>query len=281
MVVRDDGQFWGSVSGGCVEAAVVEAALTSLDAGRAQCLQFGPADGSPFQVGLSCGGHLEVYVEPCSETDMARDESVRLLRNRTAHVWVCRLSEEPYHEVRHLTQGDVNRPDLASDQTGRWFIEYRAPADRALVFGAGHIGRALVAFLRPLGFETVLIDPRASFLTAEGQDDGATFVGWPEDAFAKWGLDAQTYVAALSHDPKIDEPVVLAALQSDASYVGALGGAKTQAGRREALRSAGLTEEHIARLHGPIGLDIGAETAEEIALSIAAEMVHVRRAGSQ
>jgi xanthine dehydrogenase accessory factor len=161
-----------------------------------------------------------------------------------------------------------------------WFLHVFAPRPRLVIVGAVHIARALIGFARQVGFETIVIDPRTAF-TQEARFDpqpDAMVAKWPQEAFESVALGPDSYVVALTHDPKIDDDALAIVLRSDAAYVGALGSRTTQGKRRAALLERGLTDGQIDRIHGPIGLDIGAENPEEIALAIIAEVVKVRRA---
>ena len=157
------------------------------------------------------------------------------------------------------------------------FINMFAPTTRLVVIGAVHVAQALAPMARALGYDVVIVDPRAAFATEERLGDVRIVRDWPDEALPALGLDAATAVVVLSHDAKIDDPALISALASNAFYVGALGSRKTHAGRIERLKQAGLTDADLARIHAPIGLDIGAQGAAEIALSILAEIVAIQR----
>ena len=160
---------------------------------------------------------------------------------------------------------------------GEVFINMFAPTTRLVVIGAVHVAQALAPMARALGYDVVIVDPRAAFATQERLGDVRIVRDWPDEALPALGLDEATAVVVLSHDAKIDDPALIAALASNAFYVGALGSRKTHAGRIERLKQAGLTDADLARIHAPIGLDIGALGAAEIALSILAEIVAIQR----
>jgi xanthine dehydrogenase accessory factor len=157
------------------------------------------------------------------------------------------------------------------------FLETFPRRPTLLIFGGVHIATALARLAKPLGFRTVIADGREAFLTRDRFPDADELIlGWPEEVFRRAGIDAATCICLLTHDPKFDEPAIRIALRSPACYVGAIGSRKTQKLRRDQLREAGFTEEEIARLRGPIGLDLGGRAPEEIALSILAEITAVR-----
>lgn len=161
------------------------------------------------------------------------------------------------------------------------FLEVFPRSPRLVIFGGVHIAVALVPLARALGYRTIVADGRPAFLTRERFPDAdALILAWPEEAFERIGLDASCYVCVLSHDPKFDEPALQIALRSRARYIGAIGSRKTQASRRERLREAGFSEEEIARVHGPIGLELGGRGPAETALAILAEMTAVRYGGA-
>ena len=160
------------------------------------------------------------------------------------------------------------------------FLEVFARPRRLVIFGGVHIAAALVPMARVAGYRTIVADGRAAFLTrARFPDADELILAWPDEAFARIGIDAGTCVAVLTHDPKFDDPALLIALRSPAAYVGAIGSKQTQASRRERLRAAGLTDSELGRLHGPIGLDLGGRSPAETALAILAEMTAARYDG--
>jgi xanthine dehydrogenase accessory factor len=163
---------------------------------------------------------------------------------------------------------------------GEFFIHVYNPRLRIVIIGAVHISQALIPIAKAAGYDIVVVDPRGAFATAERFPDIKLHTEWPDEVIAKIGLDAQTAVLALTHDPKIDDPALAAALKSKAFYVGALGSKRTQSKRFERLKTAGFDDAQIARIRGPIGLDIGAKGPVEIAVAIMAEITRVLRLGS-
>lgn len=306
MALTAGGEIAGSVSGGCVEGAVVEAGRQTLNSGRPQLLHFGVADETAWEVGLACGGSIEVFVEPL---DAALYDRLRaaLLDDRPSvaatvvrgpsqylgHKLVLYDDGSAFGALGEPLDGAAIPAARAALETGESrrlilglpgtaesvevFIEVSLPSPTLIIIGGVHIAIALTAIARALGYRTVVVDPRRAFGSATRFPHADQLIQkWPDEALAQIGLTRSTAVVMLTHDPKLDDPALKIALPSPAFYVGALGSRTTQAKRRRRLLDAGLTEAHLARLHGPIGLDLGARTPEEIALAVMAEIVAVR-----
>jgi xanthine dehydrogenase accessory factor len=297
MAIASDGQFAGSVSGGCVEGAVIEAAGELLRGGRPTTLAYGVSSESAWEVGLPCGGKIEIFLAELSRPLLERLLAAR--RQRTPLACLTDLDrgvQEVWHpgaaaegaaseilsgapgvlagvsEAFHTEQSQV-----LEVEGRRVFVHLLAPPLRLVVVGAVHLAQVLAQFNQAFGFELVVVDPRTAFATPE-RFPGATLLhDWPDVALEKLAPDRRTAVVVLSHDAKLDEPALLAALRSDCFYLGALGSQRTQEVRRRRLLQEGISEAALARLHGPIGLNIGALTTPEIAVSILAELIAVRR----
>ena len=289
LVVDEDMRFQGSVSGGCVESAVIFDATDAMRDGTCRLLSFGVTDESAFDVGLACGGEIEVLVEPIGVGQgPSVDQLQALIKARAARkpvVWEVNTS----NWERRLLPRDPGDSDLQerfrTDKSARDGDVFRAvhnPPLRLAIVGAVHIAQPLVQMARMVGYDVVLIDPRDSF-ASDTRFPGEVFLeGWPDEALAGFGLDARTAVVTLSHDPKIDTPALEAALASEVFYIGALGSKRTHAKRIAALQDQGLAADVIARIDGPVGADIGAMSPSEIAVSIMAEMTErLRRPGSR
>lgn len=189
------------------------------------------------------------------------------------------LDELAVPEARRLLDDErsLTQPYITDEGEFELFFESFPPPPTLLIFGAVHVAQALATFGKQLGFRVVVTDARAKLLTAERFPTADELIqGWPEDAIAQTPIDRNTYVAILTHDPKFDEPALMGTLATDARYIGAVGSRKTSADRRVRLTEAGATEEQLARIRGPIGLNIGASTPEEMAISILAEIIAVR-----
>jgi len=300
MALTPDGKITGSVSGGCVEGMVYEAGVDVLKSRRPQLLHFGVADETAWEVGLACGGSIDIFVKPLDEEIFRALHSVLVEESQAVLVTIVHGPDELMGREMLVEQNGTVTGSLASDldeqalaaaqetlaegesrrvmlEDVEVFIETILPPPTLIAVGGVHITIALVALAKTLGYRTVVIDPRSAFGNAERFPKVDRLIQrWPEDAFQEIPLTRSTAVAMLTHDPKLDDPALKIALPSPAFYVGALGSKTTQAKRRQRLLEDGMTEEHLNRLHGPIGLKIGAGTPEEIALSIMAEVVAAR-----
>jgi xanthine dehydrogenase accessory factor len=295
MAVTADGGIAGSVSGGCVENAVVEAARKTIATGVPQRLKFGIADDTAWGVGLACGGSIEVFVErlPADLFPSLRD-ALRAERPAAVATVVAGTSDRLGRKVAAFSDGrvvgdlggaaaDAARAGLAGGSSRRVqsdgeeiFVDVLAPSHKLVIVGGVHIALSLVTLAKALGYRTIVVDPREAFGNAERFPHADQVVNaWPDRGLAEAGVHAGTAVAVLTHDPKLDDPAILAALRSPAFYVGALGSRRTQEKRRRRLLEAGAAEEELARLHGPIGLPLGGRSPEEIAMAIMAEVVAV------
>ena len=302
MAVSAAGEMTGSVSGGCVEGAVVQEALACLAAGQPKLLTYGIADELAQSVGLACGGVIEVFVTPVTADAspyLHFEQAVRAGRLAA----LATVLTGPTVGAQFLLLPDGERAGALGDpgldaavserapalfatlQSERLtvataagpvelFIDVPPPPPRLWIVGAVHIAAALVTFAKALGFRTIVIDPRTAFATpARFSHADELIVRWPQEVLTAANLDAAACVVVLTHDAKIDNPALAAALQSPARYIGALGARKTHAARIAALHELGLDAAQLARIHAPIGLDIGARRPEEIALAIMAEIV--------
>ncbi|MCR9147040.1 MAG: XdhC family protein [Rhodobacteraceae bacterium] len=281
LAVSGAGEIEGSVSGGCVEGAVVAEALDAIEDGKPVMLEYGVSDGDAFAVGLACGGTIRVLVEPVGSVlpeDLLQDLVIaREGRVPVAYVTgmtTARRLERDGHADRFRMDRSGFEPD------GKTFVGIHNPPLRLLVVGAVHIAQALLPMARIAGFDPLLIDPRESF-GSEARFPGETILhDWPDEGVRAFGLDTRTALVLLTHDPKLDDPALEQALASDCFYIGALGSTRTHAKRVERLTQAGFSEDQIARIHGPVGLDIGAASPAEIAVAILAEILRVLRRGA-
>jgi len=262
MLVHGDGRFEGSVSGGCVEGDILDTASQVIAGAPFQVKTYGVADDSAWEVGLPCGGQISVMVQPVSAEGFDPE-----LFDRIAE---ARDSGQGLTVTTDLATG---HSDLRPVETGEVFANRYAPPRRLLIVGAVQIAQSLAALAATLGIEVVVIDPRGRFLTEERFPNVTLDDRWPDEAVEAYRPGPSTAVVTLSHDTKIDDPALIAALSTNAAYVGALGSRKSHAARRERMAAAGLSAAQIDRIDGPVGIDIGAIGPAEIALSIAAAMV--------
>ncbi|MEL6477337.1 MAG: XdhC/CoxI family protein [Pseudomonadota bacterium] len=281
LVISGEAEMMGSVSGGCVEGAVVVEALEVLDEGQPRILDYGVSDEDAFAVGLACGGTIRVLVEPIG-TGQGLPEAL------LAELVAARAAREAVALETLLDSGQhrMIRPDgadeaiammFAADRSGfaepGRFIAVHNPPLRLAVIGAVHIAQPLSQMARAMGLDATIIDPRAAFGSAERFPGERLVEDWPDAALTAHGLDARTAVVTLTHDPKLDDPALQVALASPAFYIGALGSTRTHAKRVSRLTEAGFSAEQIARIDAPIGLDIGAKSPAEIAVAVLAELV--------
>ncbi|WP_299842908.1 XdhC family protein [uncultured Roseovarius sp.] len=279
LAISGEGEIAGSVSGGCVEGAVVAEALDAITAGLPVTLEYGVSDGDAFAVGLACGGTIRVLVEPVGSVmpEAVLEDLVQARAAREPVVYLTGPAGRRLAREGHDQRFRMDRSGFEDDT--ETFVAIHNPPLRLIVVGAVHIAQALVPMARIAGYDPVLIDPRESF-ASQARFPGETLVHeWPDDGVRGFGLDSRTALVLLTHDPKLDDPALEQALTSKAFYIGALGSTRTHAKRIERLTAAGFTEVQLARIHGPIGLDIGASGPAEIAVSILAEMTRVLRQG--
>jgi xanthine dehydrogenase accessory factor len=293
MAVSDRGEVVGAVSGGCVEGAVVVVAEQVLAGDDPHLLHFGIADADAWDVGLPCGGEIDVWVQAY---EPGRFEEIARTGGRAAEVTVlegARPGAKLLVDADGGRDGSLGAPEL-DDEAARaagellWiekserrdsvFVDVVYPAPRLILFGAVDVAAALCKLARAAGWRPYVVDPRARFATPERFPEAEqVIVAWPEEAFATLGgIDRATSIAVLTHDPKLDDAALEIALRSQARFVGAMGSRRAQATRRERLLAAGMSDEELGRLAAPLGLDLGAVTGEETALSILAEVVAAR-----
>ncbi|ABD54678.1 XdhC family protein [Jannaschia sp. CCS1] len=278
LVVSGAGEMEGSVSGGCVEGAVVVEAMDMVDADAGQMLEFGVSDDEAFAVGLACGGRIKIWVEPVAamgEVLLAELVAARAAREAVAY---CVDVETGARRVVCDGYADRFRADK-SGMEGDVFVHIHNPPLRMIVVGAVHIAQALVPMARMAGYDPVIVDPRPAF-GAEARFPGERIVeDWPDEALDMLGLDARTCVVTLTHDPKLDDPAIGRALASDVFYLGCLGSKRTHVKRVARLEEAGVSDAQIGRIHAPVGLAIGGRGPGEIAVSIMAQITDVLRKG--
>ena len=281
LIVSEQGELAGSVSGGCVESEVVEAAREVLAGGEPRLLTYGISDDLALTVGLPCGGEIDVWVdEPGSELldqlgEIVRDESRAVvltdLDDGTSRL--VRDGEDP--AVDQLIRAGAGR--VLELEGRRVFADVFGPPPRLLVYGAVDTADALCAAARALGWHTIAADARGRFATSERLPNAhEVIVAWPEETLAQVQPDHATAIVVLTHDDKFDVPMLVGALATDAFYIGALGSRRNQERRRERLIETGVDESTLDRISGPAGLDIGAHSPAETALSILAEIMAVR-----
>lgn len=306
MAISESGQIAGSVSGGCVEGAVIQAAHQVLKNGTPQRLHFGVADETAWEVGLACGGEIEVFVQELEKAvadfalqQIQADHSLTIgtlveaeggnlgaqviLSGSAESAFSGSLTKDLADRLQEAVSArlDAKAPKLAKVESNpelELFLNPIPPEPSLVLIGGGHIAIALGEIAKAVHYHTIVVDPRRVFATDQRFPHIDQLIQeWPEKAFDQLSLGSSTAVATLSHDPKIDDPALSAALGSPAFYVGALGSQKSHAKRLKRLEALGVSPQELERIKGPIGLDIGAVTPEEIALAIMAEVIAAYR----
>ena len=312
MAVCDNADFAGSVSGGCVEVAVIEEARGAMRMGRPRVVEYGVSDEDAWSVGLPCGGQIQVHLDPVGngmleesvvqELITAREggEAVVLatvLSSGLATLW--RPNEQTATRERNATAaaGHAAYDEPAREAAYRSILDDvttvvelhgdevllrpHNPPVRVIVVGAVHLTQVLVPVIEAAGFAAVVVDPRQAFATPERFPGVRPVVAWPGEAMHLLRPDHRTAVVVVSHDAKLDDPALVSALSSPAFYVGALGSRRSHARRLERLKSEGVAAEALDRIHAPVGLDIGARTPGEIAVAVVAEIVAALRSATR
>jgi xanthine dehydrogenase accessory factor len=329
LAVSAEGEVTGSVSGGCVEGAVYELSLDVCETGHPVLQTYGVSDNDAFAVGLTCGGILDIFVEPIDQARFPELGEIASAVERGEPVAVATVIAGPgqigarrviwagdatgenaaadgWHVGSSGTLGSGDRLDQAVDDDARGmlaqgltgirrygehgerrgdelsvFVNSFAPPPRMLVFGAIDFAAAVARVGKFLGYHVTVCDARKVFATpARFPDADEVVVEWPHRFLAGTSVDARTVICVLTHDPKFDVPLLEVALRTPAGYIGAMGSRRTHEDRLDRLREVGLTEDELARLRSPIGLDLGARTPEETAVSIAAELIQLRWGGT-
>jgi xanthine dehydrogenase accessory factor len=298
MAINGCGDLSGSVSGGCVEGAVIEAARETLETGEPQLMHFGVVDETAWSVGLACGGSIDIFVENLdfpvfkAVRGLVRDEQAvsiatvvhgkpailgqKLVLDQ-ARVVTSDMDSELQERVCLAVSKTEKTSLITIDNDTKIFVDQIQPSPMLVAVGGGEISIALTEMARILGYYTVVIDPRSVFATdARFPHINRLIQKWPRSAFSEINLTPDTAVALLTHDPKIDDPSLKILLERNIFYIGALGSRKTHYRRLERLRKMGFTDDQIGRIHAPIGLDIGASNPQEIALAIMSEIVAER-----
>ncbi|MCC5959729.1 MAG: XdhC family protein [Rhodobacteraceae bacterium] len=284
LAISGDGEIMGSVSGGCVEGAVVMEALDALRTGTPRIVEFGVSDDTAFEVGLACGGTIRILVEPVGDTAPALPPALLsdiVAARATRRAVACVTDLVTWARWLAGPNDSKLAAQFRADQSGLndagQLVTLHNPPLRLVVVGAVHIAQALLPMARLAGYDPVLVDPREAFGAQARFPGESIFHDWPDEALAAIGLDARSAVVTLTHDSKLDDPAIIAALQSDVFYLGCLGSTRTHAKRLERLRAAGLDDAQLSRIHAPVGLNIGARTPAEIAVATLAQITQALR----
>ena len=297
MVVSSGGRMAGSVSGGCVETTVYQEMADLLDGGSPRTLHFGITEDMIWDVGLACGGTIDVYIQVL-EPELVAAFAKRVGQGEPVALVAFLEGEHAGDTALVIPEGTDLGPDsgpaaaLAAEMLAARaergaiheiapgtsvYIEPFLPPPVLVIAGGVHVAIPLARFGKELGFRVVVVDPRQKFANRERFPEAdQVLVTWPDEALAGLEVGETAYIVLLTHDPKIDEPTLAAALKTEAAYIGAIGSRKTHADRYERLEKWGVTREQLDRVYSPVGLDLGGSTPEETALSIMAEVVAVK-----
>ena len=267
MIIDDKGNFEGSVSGGCVDGDVVFEALDAMKTGKPRLRDYGITNDQAWQVGLACGGQLEVFIEAWNNKDLSKEieqgqsDSQSFVLKKS-----LKTGEQSLESIDVLDR-------LKSQKEGEYFLQLFEPEPRLIIIGGVHISQALIPMVREFNWGVELIDPRDSYVTEERFPNMSIHRRWPDEAIQELKPNSKTAIVALSHDAKLDDPGLIAAVRSEAGYIGALGSTRSHAKRVERLVAAGVSEAELEKISAPVGLDIGAMGPQEIAVSILAEII--------
>jgi len=274
MAVDSKGEFVGSVSGGCVETAVVQEAMEVITTGQSKRIKYGISDDTAWEVGLACGGEVEIFISAISWKEI--QPILNAIHAGEPITYVIDLDN--FGSLFSIPLGEFPRDLPYFDQHSepqRLYLHV-PPDPEIVIIGGVNISQKIVPLAKLLGYKTTIVDPRKAFATPQRFPEADQILNsWPEEALPKMNITANTAIVILSHDDKIDLPSLAIALESSAFYIGALGSKKTQTRRKNSLLDSGIAAEKLKRIHGPIGLDIGAKDPTEIALSILAEITAV------
>lgn len=298
LVADDTGHFQGSVSGGCVEGAVIGEARAAIKDHKPRLLSFGITNEQAWDVGLACGGKVEIFVSAVDGKQPSLDDVLAVARAKQPFALVTDLASGDQamvgegRDTGSLTlpqavrtaaaQALANERSASFEDAGRrYFINVLSPPRRLAVVGAVHIAQQLVPMAAMAGYDVTVIDPRSSF-ASDARFPGVKLVSeWPDEALTQFAPDRRSAIITLTHDPKLDDPALAAALRSNCFFIGALGSRKTHASRLARLKEQGFSDADVARIHGPVGLSIGAVSPAEIAVSILAQMTEVLHKGAK
>ncbi|MFQ5631905.1 MAG: XdhC family protein [bacterium] len=304
MAISRESEMAGSVSGGCVETAVIEEALKVISTAKPALLSYGVTNEEAWTVGLACGGSIEIFVEAFDPADALKAALLDIVAHKkTAVLATCLDTDSEFLGRQYFIEDsgkvigsiDNGEIDAALQKTvdlqnpprdaktvelhgHAVFIKPFLPPPRFVIIGGVHIAQPLAKFAKELEFEVILIDPRTAFGNKTRFPEIGQIINlWPDEALAQLDIDQNTFIVLLTHDPKIDDPGIIAALNAHPAYIGVLGSRKTHEKRIKRLKEAGISKEQIARIHAPIGLKIGARSPAEIAMSIMAEIITIQR----
>ncbi|PKN67745.1 MAG: XdhC/CoxI family protein [Deltaproteobacteria bacterium HGW-Deltaproteobacteria-12] len=292
LVMDQTGAFEGSVSGGCIEGAVITEGLEVLKSGEPRVLNFGVTSAQAWEVGLACGGEISIYLEKVTSKRLLEEmESMRRKNQGVCVITDLENGEKKllpidggekiytlFPDFRKIIQEAVKTENniILISKGHQHFLHFFLPAFEIIIVGAVHIAQPLVQIVRSIGYKVTIIDPRESFANKDRFPDVPIIIQWPDEALPG-RLHSRVALVTLTHDPKLDDPALIEGLKSDAFYIGALGSRSTHADRLSRLSAAGFSKDSLERICGPVGLRIGAIGQGEIAISIIAQIIQKRR----
>ena len=272
MAIDENGEIIGSVSGGCIEGAVISEGIESIKDGKSRIKDYGISNDMAWEVGLACGGELKVLIQPLNLEDEIVYSIVDSIKKRKT----VKLKIDCSNGDR-IIDNTINNQISHFDKLNNEFIHIIDPKPRLFIIGAVHIAQALVSLANVADYEIILIDPRDHFATKDRFPNCKIINEWPDEALSKFHLDSSSHLVTLTHDPKIDDLALIFCMKKNFGYIGSLGSKKTHNKRCERLLEKGFNKIELSKIHAPIGLDIKAKTPAEIATSILAEIINYRR----
>ena len=272
MAIDENGEIIGSVSGGCIEGAVISEGIDSIKDGKSRIKDYGISNNMAWEVGLACGGELKVLIQPLNLEDEIVYSIVDSIKKRKT----VKLKIDCSNGDR-IIDNTISNQISHFDKLNNEFIHIIDPKPRLFIVGAVHIAQALVSVANVADYEIILIDPRDHFATKDRFPNCKIINEWPDEALSKFHLDSSSHLVTLTHDPKIDDLALIFCMKKNFGYIGSLGSKKTHNKRCERLIEKGFDEIELSKIHAPIGLDIKAKTPAEIATSILAEIINYRR----
>ena len=272
MAIDEKGEIIGSVSGGCIEGAVISEGINSINDGKLRIKAYGISNDMAWEVGLACGGELKVLIQPLDLEDKIVYSVVDKIKRR--EIVKLRIDcSTGSKKIDDTLENQISHFDSSKNE----FIHIIDPKPRLFIVGAVHIAQALVSLANIADYEIILIDPRDHFATKDRFPNCKIINKWPDEALSKFHLDTSSHLVTLTHDPKIDDLALIFCMKKKFGYIGSLGSKKTHNKRCERLLKKGFNKVALSKIHAPVGLDIKAKTPAEIATSILAEIINYRR----
>ena len=272
MAIDENGEIIGSVSGGCIEGAVISEGINSIQNGKSIIKDYGISNNMAWEVGLACGGELKVLIQPLDLEDNIVYSIVNSIKKRET----VKLRIDCTTGNRKI-DNTIDKQISYFDKSKNEFIHIIDPKPRLFIVGAVHIAQELVKLANVADYEIILIDPREHFATKDRFPNCKIINEWPDEALLNFDLDKSSHLVTLTHDPKIDDLALMYCIKNNFGYVGSLGSKKTHHKRCERLLQKGFKQNELDKIHGPVGLNINAKTPSEIATSILAEIIYYRR----